>query len=111
MVKQCYYQNVQYVIVKKSRFTKNQEAEGLLSNLGVRTPLSKSLLNRVCFARLPACVLTCLARLRAYVLGVLTCLRAYVLGVLLCLACFCAWRAYVLMCLRAYVLVVLACLL
>ena len=26
---------------KKSRFVKNQEAEGLLSNLGVRTPLSK----------------------------------------------------------------------
>ena len=26
---------------KKSRFIKNQEAIGLLSNLGVRTPLSK----------------------------------------------------------------------
>ena len=26
---------------KKSRFIKNQEAEGLLGNLGVRTPLSK----------------------------------------------------------------------
>ena len=26
---------------KKLRFIKNQEAEGLLSNLGVRTPLSK----------------------------------------------------------------------
>ena len=26
---------------KKSRFTKNQEAKGLLSNLGLRTPLSK----------------------------------------------------------------------
>ena len=26
---------------KKSRFTKNQEAKGLLSNLGVRTRLSK----------------------------------------------------------------------
>ena len=26
---------------KNSRFIKNQEAEGLLSNLGVRTPLSK----------------------------------------------------------------------
>ena len=26
---------------KKSRFVKNQEAKGLLSNLGVRTPLSK----------------------------------------------------------------------
>ena len=35
MVEQCYYQIVQYVIVK------NQEAKGLLSNLGVRTTLSK----------------------------------------------------------------------
>ena len=26
---------------KKSRFIKNQEAKGLLNNLGVRTPLSK----------------------------------------------------------------------
>ena len=26
---------------KKSRFIKNQEAKGLLSNIGVRTPLSK----------------------------------------------------------------------
>ena len=26
---------------KKSRFIKNQEAEGLLSKLGIRTPLSK----------------------------------------------------------------------
>ena len=26
---------------KKSRFIKSQEAKGLLSNLGVRTPLSK----------------------------------------------------------------------
>ena len=26
---------------KKSRFMKDQEAEGLLSNLGVRTPLSQ----------------------------------------------------------------------
>ena len=25
----------------KSRFIKNQEAKGLLSNLGIRTPLSK----------------------------------------------------------------------
>ena len=27
--------------IKKSRFIKNQEPKGLLSNLGVRTPLSK----------------------------------------------------------------------
>ena len=26
---------------KKSRFTKNQEAKGILSHLGLRTPLSK----------------------------------------------------------------------
>ena len=35
MVEQWYYQNVEYVIVK------NQEAKGLLSNSGVRTPLSR----------------------------------------------------------------------
>ena len=29
---------------KKSRFIKNQEAKGLLRNLGIRTPLSKVLL-------------------------------------------------------------------
>ena len=29
---------------KKSRFIKDQEAKGLLSNLGVRTPLSKVLM-------------------------------------------------------------------
>ena len=28
-------------VSKKSRFIKDQEAKGLLSNLGVRTPLSK----------------------------------------------------------------------
>ena len=38
MVKQCYYQNMQYAVVK------NQEAKGLLSNLGFRKPLSKVLL-------------------------------------------------------------------
>ena len=34
-VEQLYYRNVQYVVVK------NQEANGLLSKLSVRTPLSK----------------------------------------------------------------------
>ena len=35
---------------KKSRFIKNQEAKGLLSNLGIRTPLSKvSLLGGILF--------------------------------------------------------------
>ena len=38
MVTQCYYQNVQYAVLK---FIKNQEAKGLLSNLGLTTPLSK----------------------------------------------------------------------
>ena len=28
-------------VSKKSRFIKNQEAKGLLSNLGIKTPLSK----------------------------------------------------------------------
>ena len=32
---------MQNVKVKKSRFIKNQEVKGLLSNLGIRTPLSK----------------------------------------------------------------------
>ena len=41
MVKQWYDQSVQYVVVKKSRFIENQEAKGLLSNLGIKTPLSK----------------------------------------------------------------------
>ena len=27
--------------IKKSRFSKEQEAKGLLSNLGIKTPLSK----------------------------------------------------------------------
>ena len=32
---------MQYVVVRKSRFIKNQEAKGLLRNLGVRIPLRK----------------------------------------------------------------------
>ena len=35
--------------IKKSRFVKEQEAEGLLSNLGIRTPLSKIPLLNVLF--------------------------------------------------------------
>ena len=42
MVEQWYYQDVQYVVVRKSRFIKNQEAKGLLRNLGVRIPLRKA---------------------------------------------------------------------
>ena len=39
MLKQWFYQNVQYVVVK--RFIKKQEASGILSNLGLKTPLNK----------------------------------------------------------------------
>ena len=39
MEKQYCYQNVQNVVVKRLRFIKNQEAKGLLTNLGLRTPL------------------------------------------------------------------------
>ena len=34
---------------KKSRFIKNQEAKGLMSNLGIKTPLSKLLLLNILF--------------------------------------------------------------
>ena len=42
-MEKCYYQNVQYVEVKKSKFIKNQEAKGILSNLGIKTPLSTNI--------------------------------------------------------------------
>ena len=35
--------------IKKSRFVKEQEAKNLLSNLGIRTPLSKTPLLNVLF--------------------------------------------------------------
>ena len=35
--------------IKKSRFVKKQEAKGLLSNLGIKTPLSKVPLLNVLF--------------------------------------------------------------
>ena len=35
--------------IKESRFGKEQEAKGLLSNLGIKTPLSKILLLNVLF--------------------------------------------------------------
>ena len=35
--------------IKKSRFVKKQEAEGLLSNLGIKTPLNKIPLLNVLF--------------------------------------------------------------
>ena len=39
---QCFYQNVQRVIVKKSRFIKECQASGLLSSLGIKTGLDKT---------------------------------------------------------------------
>ena len=43
---------------KKSRFIKNQEAKGLLSNLGIRTPLSKvPILGDILFLM---CMLNCI---------------------------------------------------
>ena len=41
MVKQCYHQNVLYVVLKKSGFAKEQEAKGILSSLDLKTPLRK----------------------------------------------------------------------
>ena len=35
--------------IKKSRFVKEQEAKGLLSNLGIKTPLSKIPLLNILF--------------------------------------------------------------
>ena len=35
--------------IKKSRFIKEQEAKGLLSNLGIKTPLSKTPLLNILF--------------------------------------------------------------
>ena len=35
--------------IKKSRFAKEQEAKGVLSNLGIKTPLSKIILLNVLF--------------------------------------------------------------
>ena len=36
-------------LIKKSRFIKNQEAKGLLSNFGIKTPLSKTTLLNILF--------------------------------------------------------------
>ena len=41
MVRQWYYRNWQYVVVKKSRIIKIQQAEGILSSLVLRKLLSK----------------------------------------------------------------------
>ena len=49
MVDQLWNQNVLKADLKKSRFLKEQEAKGLLSNLGIKTPLSKIPLLNVLF--------------------------------------------------------------
>ena len=41
MAKQFDYQNVLYVVVKNPNLLKKKEASGILSSLGLRTPLSK----------------------------------------------------------------------
>ena len=40
MVKQYYYQNVLYVVLKNQDLLKKQEASGTLSSLGLKIPLS-----------------------------------------------------------------------
>ena len=35
---------MQYVVVKKSKFIKKQDAKGLLSKFGIKTPLNKILI-------------------------------------------------------------------
>ena len=42
-------QNVVFVKIKKSRFVKEQEAKGLLCDLGINTPFSKVPLLNVLF--------------------------------------------------------------
>ena len=37
----CFYQNVQFMIIKKLKFTKQQEVSGLLSSLEIKAPLCK----------------------------------------------------------------------
>ena len=41
MVGQWYYQNVQYAVVKNQDFLKTKKQKDFLSNLGIKTPLSK----------------------------------------------------------------------
>ena len=41
MVEQCYYQNVLYVTVKNQDWWKNKKQKGVLSSLGLKTPLRK----------------------------------------------------------------------
>ena len=48
-IDQLWNQNVLFVEIKKSRFVKEQEAKGLSSNLGIKTPLSKTPLLNILF--------------------------------------------------------------
>ena len=41
MVKQYYYQNVLCAVLKNQDLLNKQEASGILSSLGLKTPLSK----------------------------------------------------------------------
>ena len=41
MIGQWYYQNVQYAVVKNQDFLKTKKQKDFLSNLGIKTPLSK----------------------------------------------------------------------
>ena len=41
MVKQLYYRNMQCVVVQNQNLLKKQEASGILSSVGIRTPLNK----------------------------------------------------------------------
>ena len=51
IIKKCYYQNVLYTIVKNQNLlNKKQKANGLLSSLGLKTPLDKiSLLDDILY--------------------------------------------------------------
>ena len=50
MLKQCYYQNVLYFVVKTQDLLKKQEANGVLSNFSLKTLLIKNpLLGVFCF--------------------------------------------------------------
>ena len=44
MVKQCYDQNVLYVVLKNQDLLKKQEVSGIFISLVLKTPLSKVLL-------------------------------------------------------------------
>ena len=41
MVKQWYYQNVLYIVLKNQDLLKNKKQKGILSNLSLKIPLNK----------------------------------------------------------------------